>query len=133
MRRDNPFEEIEQLLDRMGSELEVPALSGGTAVDVADRGDEFVVTADLPGFDRDEVDVTLADTTLRIEAEHGGETEVEEGEYLRRERTREAASRTVRLPAAVDEAGVTATLDNGVLTVRLPKRDAEGGREIEIE
>jgi HSP20 family protein len=90
------------------------------------------VTADLPGFEKEDIEVTLADRTLRIEAEHDAEVSTE-GEYVRRERRHESASRSVRLPEAVAEEGIEATHSNGVLTVTLPKRDAEGGTRIDID
>ncbi len=106
------------------------------SIDVADHGEEYVVTADLPGFDTDDIDVSIHEDTLRIEAEHheeaeeregeGGEGEAVEGEsdearYLRQERRHQSVSRSVTLPERVDEETVSATYRNGVLTVTLPK------------
>jgi HSP20 family protein len=134
MRRDNPFEKIEEMLERMDQELgsDPLGMTASVAVDVRDRGDAFVVTADLPGFSKDDIEVTLADRTLRIEADHESEVSTE-GEYVRRERRHESASRSVGLPEAVAEEGIEATYSNGVLAVTLPKRDAEGGTRIDIE
>lgn len=141
--RRNPFEDIEDLFDRMTQEFETMgrqfetefgSLDSSVAVDVVDRDDEFVVTADLPGFEKDNIDVTLADSTLRIEAERETELDEEDEDYVRRERRRASANRSVRLPEAVDEDGITATYSNGVLTVTLPKISTDdGGRQIEIE
>lgn len=133
-RGENPFDEIEQLLDRMSSELGAEGLggAGSVAIDVEDRGDEFVVTADVPGFSKEDIEVTLADRSLRIEADRETEAEVGDADYLRRERHRTSASRSVRLPAAVEEEEITATYKNGVLTVTLPKREG-GGQRIEVE
>jgi HSP20 family protein len=136
MARDNPFEKVEEMLRRMDQELDADPLGMATSpvsVDVRDRGDAFVVTADLPGFEKEDVEVTLADRTLRIEADHEAHAETGEGEYIRRERRHESASRSVRLPEAVAEDGIEATYSNGVLTVTLPKQDAEGGTQIDIE
>lgn len=131
-RGDNPFDEIEDLLDRMSRGFETEGMGRSTPVDVADRGEEFVVTVDLPGFDKDDIEVTLADTTLRIAASRESSAE-EDGEFIRRERRRESTSRSVRLPETVDEDGIEASHTNGVLTVTLPKRDADGGKRIDIE
>ncbi|MFB6087667.1 MAG: Hsp20/alpha crystallin family protein [Haloarculaceae archaeon] len=134
MARDNPFEEIEELLESMGAGFEVgSAVSGGISVDVCDEGDAFVVTADVPGVEKDDLEVTLSDRTLRIEADHESEREEETGEYIRRERTHTESSRSVRLPESVDEEGIEATYSNGVLTVTLPKHEPEGGTRIEVE
>ena len=135
MRRDNPLESIETFIDRMEREFDADLLgrTGSIDVDVRDGDGEFVVTADLPGYDKDGIEVTLTDATLRIEAERGTDAEAESGEYIRRERTREFISRSVRLPEPVAEEGVSATFSNGVLTVTLEKRDAGGGTQIDIE
>lgn len=141
--RRNPFEELERLFDRMSDQFEggdwSPGLSGlqglGVAVDVADRGDQFVVTADLPGFDKEEIDVQLRGDTLQLSAEREEATEeAEEGRYVRRERRTEAASRSVTLPEEVDQDGVSAEYQNGVLTVTLPKAQAAAeSHRIEVE
>lgn len=135
MQPDNPFESIEEFIERMDQELNTDPFgtSEPIAVDVRDGDGEFVVTADLPGYEKDDIGVTLADRTLRIEAEHETHTEFKEGEYIRRERSHESASRSVRLPEPVSEDGVSASFSNGVLTVTLEKRDADGGTQIDIE
>ncbi|MFB6295795.1 MAG: Hsp20/alpha crystallin family protein [Halobacteriales archaeon] len=135
MRRDNPFEKIEEMLERMDQEFGTDPFGMGASsapVDVRDAGDEFVVTAELPGFEKEDIEVTLADRTLRIDADRDSETATE-GEYIRRERRRESTSRSVHLPEAVAEEGIEASHSNGVLTVTLPKQDAEGGTQIDIE
>ncbi len=132
--RRNPFEEIEELLERMGRELDVEKWPGAAsiAVDVVDHGDRYVVTADLPGYERDAIDVRLAAGTLRLAAEREAEAPEEDVDYLRRERRRASVSRRVSLPEAVDEDDVTARYNQGVLTVELAKLEA-GGTRIDIE
>ena len=135
-RGDDPFQEIEQLFDRMSRQFEgspFAAAAGAVAVDVEERDDEFVVTADVPGYEKDDIDVTLADRTLRIHAEREEETEESDADYLRRERRATSAERSVTLPAAVEEDGISATYKNGVLSVTLPKRSGDGGQRIEVE
>ena len=135
-RGDDPFSEIEQLFDRMSREFggsPFAAAAGAVAVDVEERDDAFVVTADVPGFSKDDIDVTLADRTLRIRADREEETEESDADYLRRERRVSSAERSVTLPSAVEEEGITATYKNGVLTVTLPKQSGDGGQRIEVE
>ncbi|USZ66734.1 Hsp20/alpha crystallin family protein [Halorussus salilacus] len=137
-RRRNPFEELEEMIDRMSRQFEESMGGGdwqkglrvgsGMSVDVADRGDEYVVTADLPGFDTDDMDVSIRDDVLRIEADREEATEEgdegdegDEGRYIRRERRHQSVSRSVTLPEGVDEGNVSAEYRNGVLTVTLPK------------
>lgn len=136
LRGDDPFKEIEQLFDRVSREFggsPFAAATGSVAVDVEEREDAFVVTADVPGYETEDIDVTLSDRTLRVSAEREEETAEEEVDYLRRERRATSAERSVRLPSAVEEDGITATYDKGVLTVTLPKRSDDGGRRIEVE
>lgn len=131
----NPFDDLERMIDRMTQQFEgFEPLSGGVPVDVVDLGDEFEVTADLPGYERDDIEVELSETTVRIGADSEDEREVESGEYLRRERTTRASSRSVRLPERVDEEGTSATYEAGVLRITLPKLAAsEEGTDIPIE
>jgi len=136
--RRNPFREIEEMMNRMSHQFEesigdsqLGELTGGAgaAVDVADRDGELVVTADLPGFQREQIGLTLRGDELRISAEREQESEEsddEDGHYLRKERRHQSVSRSVTLPEEVDEDGVTAQFQNGVLTVTLPKRRDEG-------
>lgn len=143
----NPFEELERFFDRLGHQFEETSEAwtpdgpfGGwssafesMAVDVVETDAEFVVSVDLPGFDRDAVDVRVTDHTLRIDAEREERTEDEAERYLRRERRSEASHRSIQLPDDVDPDGVTARMNNGVLTVTLPKVEVEAARTVDIE
>ncbi|AFZ72603.1 Hsp20/alpha crystallin family protein [Natronobacterium gregoryi] len=138
--RRNPFDEIEEMLDRVSRQVEEGMTSGGLQVpgsvpaDVADTGEEYVVTADLPGYETNDIDLTLSEGTLRLDASREDDLEFAEGEYIRRERTRKTASRRIRLPEPVEEEEVSAGYENGVLTVRLPKvGGVDESKEIDIE
>ena len=108
---------------------------GGAAIDVADHGEELVVTADVPGFEKDDIDVTLRGETLRISAEQQQESEEGDGDgqYIRKERRHKSVSRSVTLPEEVDEENVSAEYHNGVLTVTLPKLSAGEGESQHID
>jgi HSP20 family protein len=149
--RRNPFREIEEMMNRLNRQFEesmggseLPQLTGGegTSIDVADRGDEFVVTADLPGYETEEIDLSLRGDELRIDAERrqeletsdeGGDGESGTPRYLRKERRQQSVSRAVTLPEQVDEENVSAQYRNGVLTVTLPKTRAEEGDSHQID
>ena len=111
------------------------ALTGGSmAIDVIDRDDAIEVAADLPGFDRDDIDITLSGDQLRIEARREPDVEEPEVRYLRRERGDRAMKRSVRLPDVVDDENTSATYSDGVLRIELPKADPrEDGRQIDID
>lgn len=131
--------QFEELLDRWNGE-EIAESWGmrsttGMGIDLADREDEFVLTADVPGFDREDIDVRFADDTLHITAEKERTVRDDEEHYLRNERAHRTMRRSVRVPGDVDEDAVEATYRNGVLTVTLPKTEPtdRGGRRIDIE
>ena len=118
------------MLDRMG-ELN---RGNGLSVDLEDTGDAFVLTADLPGFDREDINVELRKGSLRVSARREESTEREDETYIHRERAKRSINRTVSLPEPVDKEGTTATFKNGVLTVQVPKAQAsEDATSINIE
>lgn len=143
----NPFEELEDLFERMSRQFDdatrmweeespLARTSGGMesmSIDLVEDDGAFVVTANLPGFERDEVGIEVTDRTLRIEADHEEASEESEAEYLRRERRHESMRRSIRLPDEVDKESVDARMKNGVLTVTLPRLEADEARSIEIE
>jgi HSP20 family protein len=153
MNRSNPFDEIQRAFERMNRQFQdggqwgewgIGGAAGspgrGISLDVAEYDDQLVVMADLPGYEREEIDLTIDGDSLRIRAErtHADEHEGDDrmGRYVRRERRHEAVTRSVTLPARVEESGASATYANGVLTVRLPKVDAaasDAGHRIDIE
>mgnify|MGYP000504201228 CR=1 FL=1 len=134
-RRTDPFADIEDLLDTLTGGGGVAA-GGIPPVDVADADDEFVVVVDLPGYDAESLDVTLTDpTTLYVAAEREHEAVTEADRYVTREREQVSVSRRIGLPEPVDESGTAATYEEGILTVRLPKRSSapDDGTDIPVE
>lgn len=130
--RRTPFSEFEELFERMsrgfdefGRGFEGHEGFGTVALDVAEHDDELVVTVDLPGFEKDDIDVSLSEQTLTISGDYGYEGGEDESEYLYRERRHGSMRRSIHLPAEVDEDGIEATYTNGVLTITLPKVDAD--------
>jgi len=141
MNRTNPFDEIEQFFGRApsGSDRAWGRDLRTTDIDVAEYDDEFVVMADLPGYDREDIDVRATDGRLTITAERDAERENGEHEdadrrYLRRERRHESVTRSVDLPGPIADEGASATYRHGVLTVTLPKtvEEADDGHRIDV-
>ncbi|MGH6718552.1 MAG: Hsp20/alpha crystallin family protein [Alphaproteobacteria bacterium] len=91
-------------------------------LDVAETDKEIVVSTELPGIDEKDVDVTLKDGVLTIKGEKKAEKEEKGKNFHRLERSYGAFSRTVVVPADVDEGKVKAGFAKGVLTVTLPKK-----------
>jgi HSP20 family protein len=128
------FDEAAQLWSRQGGMTSGFGL-GRMGIDLADEGEEFVVTADVPGFEKDELDVRIADDTLSIQAMREHETEQQDGTYIQSEREHRSLSERVRFPEPVTEDALSATLQNGVLTIRVPKAEPTevSGQVVEIE
>lgn len=150
--RPRPFDGIDELLDRLNRQIETAARSwetqvdnrsqldlsmGGseTSLDLADEGDEFVVTIDVPGYESDDLELRLRGDTLAVSGEREHQQEAgDEENYIRRERKTQSFSRQLRLPDPVDVDEVAASVNNGILTIHLPKRESsEEARSIDIE
>lgn len=139
----NPFEELNTLIERMNrqfSELsqtfepEPLGVLTEVPVDVVDDGESILVTADLPGYARDEIDLRVDRDTLTISAAATEEDRFDDDQYHRHERTQTSVQRRVTLPTAVDASNASATAEHGVLTVTLPKLDAgASGYQIDVE
>ena len=121
LRRQFPFDMFE---DFLASPLSAVNSNDAFKMDVEDTGDAYVVTAYLAGVGRDEIDVELNEGRLSISVEKT-ETEEEQGKnYLHRETHAWSASRGVYLKDAATE-GLSAKLDNGVLSINVPKQVAK--------
>jgi HSP20 family protein len=130
--RTNPFDEM---FERMTGGFD-GGMGRSFDVDVAETDDAVVVTADLPGFDREDIDVSVSGRALTLRADHAHDdwTETPSGSYVRRERRHESVSRSVTLPVAVVADDASATYRNGVLSVTLPKVAAsDDAHRIDVE
>lgn len=101
-------------------------------VEVNETESEVIVSTELPGMKRDEVEVTIHDDTLTIRGEKKDTTERKEGKYRYTERRFGQFVRTVQLPTLVNTEKVKAKFDDGVLEVRMPIADNAKPRRIEI-
>jgi HSP20 family protein len=102
------------------------------AVDVEETPDHLVFRAELPGMSREAIDVELEDGVLTIQGEKKEEEREENAQGLLYERRWGTFTRRFTLPRAVDANSITATYNNGILTVRVPKAEEAKGRKIEI-
>jgi len=132
MSNENPTREIEtrekQELER---EQTRPGIVFRPDVDIVERADEFLVTADLPGVDEQHVDVRLENGLLSIRGELGVEPEPEwqplYGEYRLGSYYREFV-----LSDRIDVNGIKASMKDGVLELHLPKAERHRPRNIEV-
>ena len=89
--------------------------------DITDKGDSFVLEADLPGFKKDDIKIDLENDRLTIKAERHSNTETTKNGYVRRERSFGSFERSFDV-SGIDTAGIKANYTDGVLTLTLPKR-----------
>lgn len=117
-----PFDELFEPIFPMGGKLQLPELEGFSQpiLDVQDRGDHYGVTAELPGFSKDEVEVKVNGNGLELRAqrsEKGGEDE--KGVATSRSRS---YYQYLSLPEGVASEKIEGTMKNGVLELKVPKR-----------
>ena len=138
----DPFEaaqrQFEGVLGRLmnGNQENGGARLAPYGVDIREDQDHFYVEAELPGFKKDDVDITLENQTLTIAAERRNESTqndpANKGELLLHERRYSRFLRSFTLPPTVDEQSVNAKLIDGVLTITLNKREETKPRKISV-
>ena len=101
-------------------------------VDIIDRDDEVLVRAELPGFKKDDVEVSVSGNTLTLTGQRSMEEKEEKGTYYRAEIVRGSFMRTIALPAEVDDASARASMKDGLLELTLPKLESSKRRTIAI-
>ncbi len=144
--RWDPFEELREMqrsLDRLFDELtgqrplrrrepREPVV-WEPAVEVFETDQEVVVRAELPGVDPKNVNVTVQDNTVTIEAEAKEEQEERGRNYLRRELRYGQFSRTLALPTEVKAEEARATYRNGLLELRVPKSERAKPKQVKVD
>lgn len=113
---------------------EMPARAGMWApdVDIIDTDREVTIRAEIPGIDPKDLEVTVSGDLLTISGRKTEEREEQGKAFFRSERRYGAFRRSLALPAGIDAQHVSAEIDQGVLTVRIPKTRDRGGRRIEV-
>jgi HSP20 family protein len=102
------------------------------ALDLYEDGEKVTVSVEAAGLKKEDFEISLHDDTLTISGERKNESETREGASFRSERSFGRFSRTVRLSTPVKTDAVTATYENGVLSVSLPKAEEAKPRKIAI-
>jgi HSP20 family protein len=103
------------------------------ALDVFEDKDDVVVKAELPGMDKENIEVNLTDNMLTIKGEKKKQEEIKEENYYRSERSYGSFVRSVELPKAVHSDKVKASFKNGILEVRAPKTEEAKAKEIKVK
>ncbi|MGB9710507.1 MAG: Hsp20/alpha crystallin family protein [Thermodesulfovibrio sp.] len=140
----SPLKEIEEIrkeMDRLFEEFLSPVRRKRTVssegiispnVDIFERGNELVIQVEIPGVDKQDIDLTITDDRLLIKGEIKKPEGVSEEDYILNERSYGPFSRTINLPADVDKSSVKANLNNGLLEIVILRKEEAKPREIKI-
>jgi HSP20 family protein len=102
------------------------------AVDIREEEDRFVLSADIPGVERKDVEITLEDGVLTIKGERHAESEEQREGFHRRERVHGTFTRQFTLPDTVNAENISATVKEGVLHIEIPKQAKPEPRKISV-
>ena len=101
-------------------------------VDIRQTENAFVIEASAPGFKPDEVEVTVSDGVLTLRGQRSVERDEKQGEYIRRERRTASVFRRIGLPTDVNADAISATFENGVLRVTVPRAEKAQPKRIPV-
>lgn len=135
-----PMDEFDRLQDEINKLFDwtYPSNRGlfdrslSPAVDVVETSDEIVLTCDLPGVNRDDLDLSISRNVITIKGEKKGEQKKEGSRTFRKETWSGSFQRTLSLPETVDPDKVEASMKDGVLTVKIAKREEVKPRQISV-
>jgi len=140
--RWDPFRDIASFRDQMNRLLEDNFTRGRSAesdltvwapaVDIFETENELVLKADLPDVSEKDLDIRVENNMLTLRGERKFEQTASEDNYLRVERAYGTFSRSFSLPNTVNAESIQAEYRNGVLTVRMPKREESKPRQIKV-
>ena len=141
--RFEPYREIATLQDRLNRafgapfgrpdrEDEMNLAAWAPPVDIAEEKDRILITAELPGFQEDQIEIQTENGMLTLRGERKFEKETEGRSYHRVERSYGQFVRSFSLPNNVDREKIRADFSNGLLKVELPKREDAKPRTIRI-
>ena len=102
-------------------------------VDIIENDDSWVFKAELPDVDIDDILVTIEEGVLSIKGERRFEDDVKEGNFTRFERHYGSFERRFSLPSGIDQENIKADMKNGVLTLRIPKKEESKPKAIQID
>ena len=103
------------------------------SVDIIDREADFLVKAELPGVDKKDINITIANNTVTLQASVNKEEKEEKADYYRQEICRGSYRRTLDLPVAVKENEAKATFKNGILELIIPKLEKTKKSTIKVD
>ncbi len=124
---------LRRMFTPMAMETETPALN--MRIDVSEKGDSYVVKADIPGVKKEDINVRVDGNIVQIDAEVKREKETKGNgdKVLRSERYYGNISRTFSLNQDVDDAKSLAKYSDGVLTLELPKKTSTASKQLTVQ
>lgn len=132
----NPIRDLEREVDRllhgMQLTLQTRSVRQFPPVNLHDEGDRYVITAEIPGVELADLDVTAANGILTLKGVRKPPAEATEDSFRRQERFQGAWSRKLQLPDRICEDGMKAEYSLGVLRIHLPKDTEESVRRIPV-
>lgn len=102
------------------------------SIDISETDDKFVITAELPGMNKDNIDINLENNRLSISGERSLKKEEEGKKFHRVETQYGTFERSFQLPDNVDEDSISASYENGMLNITIDKSEEEVKKKIEI-
>ncbi len=102
-------------------------------VDIIDQKTSLLVRAEIPGMKKENIDISVSDTTVTLKGESKEEQKEEKDNFYRREISSKSFSRTLSLPCEVQSKDAKATFENGVLQITLPKTEKAKAQSLKIE
>ncbi|MDQ7827324.1 MAG: Hsp20/alpha crystallin family protein [Candidatus Eremiobacteraeota bacterium] len=91
------------------------------AIDLADRESHFLINAEVPGFKKEEIDISVDEDVLTIKGETRSEKEEKKENYFHREISTGSFSRSIKLPSEINREAIKASLKDGILIIEVPK------------
>ena len=134
-REFNDFWEIPPLLKHWMQNTPGLSMARGMAmpnVDLVDRGEDFQVIVELPGFNKEDVNIEVAEDSVMISAKKTAAEEEKNKNYIRRERSAQTYYRRIQLPEKVVSDNAKANLKDGVLEITLPKKEPKETKKLTI-
>lgn len=127
-------EEINDLfnLDRFPSGRGLFDHSVSPAIDIVEGDHDFTVSCELPGLEEKDIDVSIASNVLTIKGEKKDDNEVKREKFYKKESWSGSFQRTLPLPVSVNNQNVSAELKNGILTIKLPKKEEAKTKQITV-
>ncbi len=122
------FQRMFEEMQEMGKNI-VPG--GQMPVDIREENGEIVITADMPGVQKEDISLKADDDQIEITAKGSREIKEENEKYIRKERSKRMFRRSIPWPSTINPETVEASYKDGVLEIRADKEDSEG-RDIEI-